>query len=343
MDDLSRNEIHPLGRRIGRQIIELYLNTAKSADEQADLILVGEAMLRGKMEDSSEKLADVSSRMIEYVAADLNRRMGRLPPRKGDWRVIQYGLTSARTLRQAIDHCIDCFEAFDGRWGWMSLNQRSGVTDIRLDARRPERNWAACLVDLSGMSQLHSLLAWLIARPLPLHSISLDHDPGALDGLDREEISAPLFFDKGWSGFSISSIYLDYPCVRTAEEFELQPPSSFLFEGAGRRSAETAAQHVRRLALKALVETTRLPKFDEVAARIGSRPITLRRSLARDGTSYREIKDSCRRELGLALLRQSNLSIEEIAARLDFCDADAFRQAFRKWTGTSPSLYRREF
>ena len=64
--------------------------------------------------------------------------------------------------------------------------------------------------------------------------------------------------------------------------------------------------------------------------------------LTDEGASYREIKDSCRRELGLDLLRRSSLPIEEIAVRLDFCDSDAFRRAFHDWLGMPPTRYRRE-
>jgi AraC-like DNA-binding protein len=79
----------------------------------------------------------------------------------------------------------------------------------------------------------------------------------------------------------------------------------------------------------------------EVARRLGlSRPVFARR-LASSGTRFQELKDSLRRDRALALLSESSMSTEEIAASLGFSASSAFQRAFRAWTGTSPGAYRR--
>lgn len=59
------------------------------------------------------------------------------------------------------------------------------------------------------------------------------------------------------------------------------------------------------------------------------------------GSGYQDILDDVRRSLAEEFLRNTGLSIEEIAARTGFSDAANFRKAFRKSTGELPAEYRR--
>jgi AraC-like DNA-binding protein len=49
-----------------------------------------------------------------------------------------------------------------------------------------------------------------------------------------------------------------------------------------------------------------------------------------------------RRSVAIEFLENTRLTIEHVAERVGFSDATSFRKAFRKWTGHSPTYYRRE-
>ena len=68
---------------------------------------------------------------------------------------------------------------------------------------------------------------------------------------------------------------------------------------------------------------------------------TLHRRLVEAGTSYQDILDDVRRRLAQEFLRDTALSVEEVAERTGFSDASNFRKAFRKWTGEQPAEFRR--
>jgi AraC-like DNA-binding protein len=68
---------------------------------------------------------------------------------------------------------------------------------------------------------------------------------------------------------------------------------------------------------------------------------TLRRRLQAEGSSFRNLKDSVRRDIALERLRGTDLSVQEIAALTGFADSGSFRKAFHRWTGNYPSYYRR--
>ncbi len=67
---------------------------------------------------------------------------------------------------------------------------------------------------------------------------------------------------------------------------------------------------------------------------------TLQRRLGLEGTSYRGITESLLAELATRHLRESGLTIESVAVMLGYNDTAAFRKAFHRWYGQSPSEYR---
>ncbi len=84
----------------------------------------------------------------------------------------------------------------------------------------------------------------------------------------------------------------------------------------------------------------RVPRIAEVAAARALSVRNLQRILRRQDTSFRALVDETRRDRAIALIL-TELSADEIAARLSFSDVRAFTLAFKRWTGTTPRVYRR--
>ena len=68
---------------------------------------------------------------------------------------------------------------------------------------------------------------------------------------------------------------------------------------------------------------------------------TLRRRLAGEGTSFATIADQVRYSLATQHLRRPEASVEQIAAMTGFSDSANFRRAFLRWTGMTPTQFRR--
>ena len=66
--------------------------------------------------------------------------------------------------------------------------------------------------------------------------------------------------------------------------------------------------------------------------------------LARDMVAaallVRELLEQYRNAEACRLLQQSDLTISDIALRLGFSDTSTFSQAFKRWQGVAPSVYR---
>jgi len=67
---------------------------------------------------------------------------------------------------------------------------------------------------------------------------------------------------------------------------------------------------------------------------------TLRRKLSEENTSFRALVDQLRMTMAVSYLRDTDLTVEEIAASLGFSDAANFRHAFRRWTKAAPGEFR---
>ena len=82
-------------------------------------------------------------------------------------------------------------------------------------------------------------------------------------------------------------------------------------------------------------------RIDRVAGDLGYSRQTLYRRLKAEGVTFEELLDGLRRRLAIKFVRDQGLPVKEAAWRLGFSDPAAFSRAFKRWTGSSPSAYRR--
>jgi AraC-like DNA-binding protein len=78
----------------------------------------------------------------------------------------------------------------------------------------------------------------------------------------------------------------------------------------------------------------------KVARDVGMSEETLHHKLAQCNTSFHTLLDETRKELALGYLADRAISVTEITFLLGFSDVSNFSRAFKRWTGTSPTLYR---
>ena len=83
-------------------------------------------------------------------------------------------------------------------------------------------------------------------------------------------------------------------------------------------------------------------QLESLARQFGKSCRSLQREIQAHGITYRELLDTVRRDRALSLLRENELPVKEIAARLNFSEASSFCCAFHRWTGKWPIQYRRQ-
>ncbi|AKV03003.1 Transcriptional regulator, AraC family [Labilithrix luteola] len=124
------------------------------------------------------------------------------------------------------------------------------------------------------------------------------------------------------------------------------------FDPRLRATAEHLASAALALAPRrgALAETVRsrieraLPGdvgADAIASGLHMSARTLQRRLEEEGTRFSEVVDTAREKLARQKLRETTLTLAEIAYQVGFSDVATFSRAFKRWTGLSPGAFRR--
>lgn len=109
-----------------------------------------------------------------------------------------------------------------------------------------------------------------------------------------------------------------------------------LMQGSERRRGITAL--VRS---KLFRDSGVFPTLPDVAAELDIHPRTLRRRLAEEGTSFRDLLNEARSTVAVDLLRNVGLTVQEVSTRLGYTEVSTFSHAFKRWHGLAPSDIRR--
>lgn len=80
--------------------------------------------------------------------------------------------------------------------------------------------------------------------------------------------------------------------------------------------------------------------LEATAARLETSPRTFQRSLKSHGTTFWALVDQIRFSIAAALLHETDLRVQEIAARLGYSSPSAFARAFTRWSGQTPKACR---
>ena len=185
---------------------------------------------------------------------------------------------------------------------------------------------------------LHGLACWLVGRRIALSTADFCCDEPVFSDEWRVLFSRNLNFNQPHCRISFPARYLDMgnsQNERTMKEFLRSAPANFLVKY---KNSDSLSASIRRRLRE--WPPAAWPDFESLAQQLNASPATLRRRLDDEGESYRAIMDELRRDLAIALLSDTQLSISAIADELGFAESSAFHRAFKKWTGSRPGEYR---
>jgi AraC-like DNA-binding protein len=154
----------------------------------------------------------------------------------------------------------------------------------------------------------------------------------------RRFFKVPLRFDAKHFALEFSRHWLDVRLPDSDPELQrlLQKQVSAL-EAEHR---DDFAEQVRRLLRSAVL--TGHSGADDVAALFSIHCRTLARKLAACDARFHDLVDEVSFETAQQMLQLTSLDIETIAETLGYARSSAFCRAFRRWSGTTPSSWRKE-
>ncbi len=84
------------------------------------------------------------------------------------------------------------------------------------------------------------------------------------------------------------------------------------------------------------------PRLESIARRLAMSPRTLQRRLRDRGVLFNDVLDAMRFRAAKSYLAQGDVAGTEVAYLLGFAEQSSFNHAFKRWSGQTPTEYRRQ-
>lgn len=149
-------------------------------------------------------------------------------------------------------------------------------------------------------------------------------------------LGVPLRFDQAEAGIVLPMAALDAPVASGDPNIfsRLRSNASLQLALAQRPWTRRVQRAMRPLILRGA------PSTGTMARLLGIELRTLARRLASEGTTFHTELDATRRAMACELLQTTGLAIADVADALAYAHQASFSDAFRRWTGQTPSEWR---
>lgn len=311
--------------------------SSKGADREEILRAVGlseEILLAERGRVTAKTLNIINQRVIETLD-DENHGFMRDPIKPGTFAMMCYACVGASTLRVAVHRECRFYSLITDNFS-VHLEEKDGLAYFSLktlnDYHDPKNYMVPSLLGIS-----YRWMSWMVGQKIVLDHASFASPRPDIASDYNFLFSCPVKFNGSENYICFSANYLEKRITQNEETLKqfLSDGSSGLL--AQPRDDDTLPARVQSLIREHVGEE--FPEIDDIAAQLHMTPITLRRKLKREGSSYQQIKDDVRRDTAIYMLSRGGKSIEDIAEEVGFSEPTSFFRAFKRWTGVTPRSY----
>lgn len=253
--------------------------------------------------------------------------------------VLGYMAMNCHTIEECFDAVVK-YQFLAGQGGEFTLDREVDRVCLCYNPVNPEHPATAQRV-VAMLAANVSFGRWLVGEDFRVARVEFcQQSPSGLT--EREEydefFNCPVVFGSPRNRLVYHAAVLQLVVPNASEELLqlLQERANRLLEAVSQGSGIAA----RITSLLATQLNNRVPDKARIAAQIGMSERTLQRRLREEGTSFQEILDNTRHYLARELLRNTGLTLNEVALQLGFAEPSAFFRAFKKWEGCTPGQYR---
>lgn len=335
--------------QVDREALRVRFDTARALAVDVDAILGALQIRRSPREVragygmTADQYLQLQSRLGAAICDALYAQSGVRPLSQEENAIVYHYLLGAADLRGALQRM--------GRFADM-LRERLGPFRVEFDVAGETVRLAVdigfdesirqrfAVYFCQQYSKLVESLAWMIDRPIALRAVDLPFAHADELASSAGRFDCPVRYGHDAFVFHFDAWLLDAKVVRSIADLEsyLRMLPAVL---TGHGEADDFGQRVERILEKQCLEIGGMPTAAELAAALNMSVATLRRRLGDSGRSYSEIKRDCQLRLSKELLAKPYKKLFEVAQRLGYRDANAFRRVFKKATGQTPVDYHR--
>ncbi|MDC8786348.1 AraC family transcriptional regulator [Roseateles koreensis] len=302
----------------------------------ADAGIVPELLAQSSSRVTVEQYIELFKSLVNRLDDDLLGLQSRALKR-GSFVLMARSAIGAPTLEVAIRRIARTYRLLQD--DVLIKTVRDGaLAGVTLHYTDPSAKWPNFLPELL-LRVLWQLIAWLAGGKLRVARFDFAFAPPYYADTYAQAFPGKLAFNCEQSGFWFDASYLQNR-VRQDEQSlfnYLSNAQKNVF--MPQKSTDAMSADVRRHLQR------RLPEWSDLVATAEALHIssaTLQRRLAAEGTTFRVLKDSLRRDMAIVRLNTSSIPLEALALELGFADSASFQRAFKNWTGCAPGTYRRQ-
>ena len=320
--------------------VVLALDTlCQNGDCEADALLSGSGIDAADLQRPEMRISITQERQVFRNATGTRQDLGLLLGRRmhvSSYGLLGFSLLSASTLGEALEVAFS-FPALLGTLFDLRLRRDGTHAWIEASHYRDTPELATFNTEFC-MASLKLICDDLLGRPLPLEAARFTHKAPRYQRQYTRDFGCPVQFNAAQNAILFDSQWLD-------RRLPLADPVTH-------RDTLERCRHLNREFISHLALISRVrqllashlptaPGLDGLARQLRCSSRTLRRQLQEVGTSYQTLLDELRFEQARLMLGQERLPIAHIAEALGYSETASFRHAFQRWSGTSPSRYRR--
>lgn len=241
---------------------------------------------------------------------------------------IAVGLENIARYLRVHNEAADVSFVLGPKWAYL----RHLLADLAADESRRQHNEYSLAVGL-GTIRLMVGSDWAPVE------VQFEHKPPGETSEHARVFGAPVSFGHPANAFVVEPEFCQrqipaadarlYPILRRYLDRILDelPPEDGLLTSARRAIGDLMRQGE--------------PKLGPVANKLAIGPRTLQRRLKERGADFKALVDDTRRRFSLRYLQDRKNTLTEVAYLLGYSEVSAFNRAFKRWTGSTPSDYRR--
>ncbi|AVD89984.1 AraC family transcriptional regulator [Pseudomonas sp. SWI44] len=307
----------------------------------SESLLTGTEVLAADLDDAdklitpAQELVILRNALRLTGAAHLGLELGSRC-RLAAYGLFGFTLLSSRDLRAALALFFE-YPLPLGTGFSLGLVQERGVASLTVSANFDVDDQLHRLAIEFSLTALQSVIADLLYQPLPVLAVNFNGAEQADAAPYHGYFNCPVSFDTSKANcLSFDARWLDFPlpCAHAVSHLEMKARCSTL---QSRLESPRDFLAIVRSAICARFDTS--PSLTNIAASMACSSKTLQRHLRAAGTSFHELLGEARYQRAQELLVRQ-VPIARVAQDLGFSEPAAFRRAFQRWSGCTPSQYR---
>lgn len=280
--------------------------------------------------------------LLERIAANMENAF-ELPLRVGplmrpdDYGALGLAWKSAPTVRSSLERVERYCRLWTDNLTYEIRDRDDGIDFVV--HRSGERRLGMRLSNEATLASATSLVRQTSSPRFRPRAVLLKHAAPRSISAHERYFGCPVRFASDQDALSISSEVLDLPNHLADDGI-----SRFLMAHLDAEIESLGTE----TPVKALVEreisrslSGGIPRMADVARRLAMSERTLQRRLAERDLSFRSLVAETRRHVAVNLLRKSSYPLTEVAFLAGFSEQSAFNRAFKRWTGYTPTAFRR--